>query len=75
MARDQSVSAAIVPRLAAAASAPRLIETSFTTSPFSTVELFQSGSSTVEDTTYLGRPFILSARSLLRGGQSSAKIS
>src|SRR5712691_12976191 len=38
-------------------------ETSVTTSPFRTVELFQSGSTRVEDTTYLGRLFNLSASS------------
>ena len=47
--------------LAASASRPRS-----TTSPFSTVELVHSGSSSVEDTTYLGRPFNRSAHSPLR---------
>jgi hypothetical protein len=41
-------------------------ETSFTTSPASTVELLHLGSWRVEDTTYLGRLFILSASSPLR---------
>ena len=50
-------------------------ETSFTTSPFRTVELFQSGSSRVEDTTYLGRLFNLSANSPLRDGHRAAKNS
>src|SRR5579884_3188316 len=36
------------------------LETSLATSPFSTVELFQSASSRLEDTTYLGRLFSLS---------------
>src|SRR5260370_22996708 len=38
-------------------------ETSVTTSPFRTVELFQRGCSRVEDTTYFGRLFNLSAHS------------
>src|SRR5437763_8554421 len=41
-------------------------ETSFTTSPLSTVELLHLGSWRVEDTTYLGRLFNLSAHSPLR---------
>src|SRR6266567_5385298 len=41
-------------------------ETSSTTSPFSTVALLQRGCSRVEDTTYLGRLFNLSAHSPLR---------
>ena len=50
-------------------------ETSFTTSPLRTVELFQSGSSRVEDTTYLGRPFNLSASSPVRDGHRAANHS
>ena len=50
-------------------------ETSFTTSPASTVELFQSGSSKVEDTTYLGMSFNLSASSPLLDGQRAARNS
>src|ERR1019366_2711021 len=41
-------------------------ETSSTTSPLSTVELFHLGSSRVEDTTYLGRLLSLSAHAPLR---------
>src|SRR5437588_417642 len=41
--------------------------TSSTTSPFRTLELFQSGSTRVEDTTYLGMLFNRSASSPLRG--------
>jgi hypothetical protein len=50
-------------------------ETSLTTSPFRTVELFQSGASRVEDTTYLGRLFNLSANSPLRDGHREASHS
>src|SRR6266550_5691166 len=50
-------------------------ETSCTTSPFRTVELFQSGSSRVEDTTYLGRLFNLSAHSPLRDAHRAANHS
>src|SRR5436190_2374120 len=50
-------------------------ETSLTTSPLSTVELFQAGSSRVEDTTYFGMPFNLSASSLLRDGHRAARNS
>ena len=50
-------------------------ETSFTTSPFNTVVLVQSGSSRVEDTTYLGRLFNLSAKSPLRDGHRAANHS
>src|SRR5580704_4156662 len=54
--------------------------TSVTTSPLSTaplktVELLHLGSSRVEDTTYLGRPFNLSAHSPLRDSQCPAKYS
>jgi hypothetical protein len=52
---------------------PFSFETSSTKSPFSTVELFQSGSSSVEDTTYFGRLFIWSASSPPRGGHVAAK--
>src|SRR5918994_4203115 len=50
-------------------------ETSFTTSPFRTVELLQRGCSRVEDTTYLGRLFNLSAHSPLRDCHRSANHS
>ncbi len=50
-------------------------ETSTTTSPSSTVELFHAGSSRVEDTTYLGRLFSLSANSPLRDGHRAANHS
>src|SRR6266700_1790784 len=50
-------------------------ETSVTTSPFRTVELFQSGSTRVEDTMYLGRLFNLSASSPLRDCHRAAKNS
>ena len=50
-------------------------ETASTASPLSTVELFQSGSSRVEDTTYLGRLFSLSANSPLRDGHRAANHS
>src|SRR2546429_1129927 len=47
-------------------------ETSFTTLPFKTVELLHLGSSRVEDTTYLGRLFSLSAHSPLRDSHRAA---
>src|SRR5438128_4537839 len=50
-------------------------ETSVTTSPFRTVELLQRGSSRVEDTTYLGRLFNLSAHSPGRESHLSANHS
>src|SRR5260370_40707764 len=55
-------------------------ETSVTTSPLSTaplktVELLHLGSSRVEDTTYLGRLFNLSAHSPLRDSHRTAKHS
>ena len=50
-------------------------ETASTASPLRTVELFQSGSSRVEDTTYLGRLFNLSANSPLRDGHRAANHS
>src|SRR5829696_2190734 len=50
-------------------------ETSSTASLFSTVELFQSGSSRVEDTTYLAMLFSLSANSPLRDGHRAANHS
>jgi len=50
-------------------------ETSCMTSPASTVELFQSASFRVEDTTYLGMSFNLSASSPLRDGQRAARSS
>ena len=46
-----------------------------TTSPFSTVEFVHSASSRVEDTTYLGRPFSLSAHSPLRDSHRAANHS
>src|SRR6266700_634413 len=49
-------------------------ETWSTTSPFRTVELFHLGSSRVEDTTYLGRLFNLSAHSPLRRPSSRASV-
>src|SRR5882672_3884094 len=49
--------------------------TSSTTSPFRTVELVHLGSPSVEDTTYLGRPFSLSAHSPLRDDQRVANHS
>ena len=74
VARDQSMSAAIVPGC-------RRLRSSFDRDLVDHIPL-QHGRVVpvgifvlVEDTTYLGRPLILSARSLLRGGQSSAKIS
>jgi hypothetical protein len=51
------------------------LETSSTTSPFNTVELFHSGSSSVENTTYLGRVFSLSANWPPRDGHRVAKNS
>ena len=45
------------------------------TSPFSTVELFHSGSSRVEETTYLGMVLNLSANSPSLDGQAAAKPS
>ena len=50
-------------------------ETTFSALPFSTVELFQSGCSRVDDTTYLGRLFNLSAKSPLRDGHRAASHS
>src|SRR5215472_4497978 len=50
-------------------------ETSLTTSPLSTVELLHLGSSRVEDTTYLGRLFSLSAHSPLRDSHRVANHS
>src|SRR5712691_3820961 len=50
-------------------------ETSSTTSPFRTVELFHLGSSRVEDTTYLGRLFNLSAHAPLRDSHRAANHS
>src|SRR5215471_7001964 len=50
-------------------------ETSFTTSPLSTVPLPHLGSSRVEDTTYLGMLFSLSAHSPLRDSHREAKYS
>src|SRR6266566_8734282 len=50
-------------------------ETSFTTLPFKTVELLHLGSSRVEDTTYLGRLFNLSAHSPLRDTHRAANHS
>src|SRR5947207_2304883 len=50
-------------------------ETSITTSPESTVALLQRGASMVEDTTYLGRLFNLSAHSVLRDSHLSANHS
>ena len=55
-------------RAPASASRPRP-----TTSPFRTVELFQRGSSRVEDTTYLGRLLSLSAHSPLRDDHRDAE--
>src|SRR6266536_2393789 len=49
--------------------------TSSATSPFSTVELFHSGASRVEETTYLGMALNLSANSPSLDGQASAKPS
>ena len=50
-------------------------ETSLTASPFRTVELFQCGSSSVEDTTYLGRLLNLSADSPRRDDHRAARNS
>src|SRR5215216_3238854 len=50
-------------------------ETAFTRSSSSTVELFHSGSSSVDDTTYFGMLLNLSANSPSRCGQASAKPS
>ena len=50
-------------------------EACFTTSPSRTVELLQSGSTSVEDTTYVGMLFNLSAHSPLRAGHRAAKYS
>src|ERR1700746_2558677 len=44
------------------------VDTSLSTSPLRTVELFQAGLARVADTTYLGRLFSLSASSPLRDG-------
>src|SRR5487761_969240 len=49
--------------------------TSSTTSSFRTVELFHLGSSRVEDTTYLGRLFNLSAHAPLRDAHRAANHS
>ena len=48
------------------------VDTSSSTSPLSTVELFQPASSRVDDTTYLGRLFSLSASAPLRDGHRAA---
>src|SRR5439155_20795542 len=50
-------------------------ETSLTTSPLRTVELFQSGSSRVADTTYFGMLFNLSANAPVRDGHRAANHS
>src|ERR1700746_2930457 len=50
-------------------------EISVTTSPFSTVELVHLPSSRVEDTTYLGRLFSLSAHSPFRDAHRAANHS
>src|SRR6478736_6604199 len=50
-------------------------ETSLTTSPVRTVELIQTGSSSVDETTYLGRLFSLSAHSPSRGFHREPKYS
>src|SRR5713226_8282952 len=50
-------------------------ETSSTTSPFRTVALLHLGPSRVEDTTYLGRLFNLSAHSPLRDSHRAANHS
>src|SRR5271169_6096232 len=50
-------------------------ETSSTTSPFRTVALLHLGSSSVEDTTYLGRLFNLSANAPLRDSHRAANHS
>src|SRR5690349_6635353 len=51
------------------------LDTSSTTSPRSTVELFQHPASMVEDTTYLGMLFSLSAHSPLRDAHRDANHS
>jgi hypothetical protein len=51
------------------------VETSLSTSPLGTVELFQAGLARVADTTYLGRLFRLSASSPLRDGHHAASHS
>ena len=51
------------------------VATSLTASPARTVALFQPGLSRLDDTTYLGRPFSLSASSPVRDGQRLAKNS
>jgi hypothetical protein len=72
----RSIGARTIWKLAATTISPSSFCFSFeiavSTSPVRTVELFQPGSSTVEDTTYLGRLFSLSARSPLRLGQRAA---
>jgi hypothetical protein len=50
-------------------------ETSLSTSPLRTVELFQAGLASVADATYLGRLFSLSASSPLRDGHRAASHS
>src|SRR5258708_15231003 len=50
-------------------------ETSVATSPLSTVELFHSAFSRVEETTYLGMLLNLSAKSFFADGQAAAKPS
>src|ERR1700684_3903647 len=49
--------------------------TSLTTSPLSTVALLHLGSARVDDTTYLGRPFSLSAHGPLRDSHRTANHS
>src|SRR3979409_1968893 len=51
------------------------LDTCSATSPLSTVELFHSGSSRVEETTYLGMLLNLSANSSSRDGHAFAKPS
>jgi hypothetical protein len=51
------------------------VETSLSTSPLRTVELFWAGLARVADTTYLGRLFSLSAGSPLRDGHRAASHS
>jgi hypothetical protein len=51
------------------------LDTSPTASPRSSLELFQSRFSRLEDTTYLGMPFNLSANSPVRDGQRAANHS
>jgi len=55
--------------------ARRSFETSSTTSPSSTVELFHPGSRRVEETTYLGMLLNLSANSPSLDGQAAANPS